>query len=388
MSIFCDRCGCENRDKSKFCSKCGYNILAITPDGILEKGVILDRRYEIKHLIKSGGMGAVYKAVDRRFKEKFCAIKEMLILSTEILGKDYFIKRFTEEARLLHELKHSNLPKIKNYFIEEERYYLVMDYIEGKDLEEVMKEYKNCIVPEHIVIEWTEQILGVLVYLHGQNPPIIYRDLKPGNIMLEDETKKVFLIDFGIARKVNPGSSTLKTGIGTPGFSPGEVFEGKPVIQSDIYSLGATMHSLLTGIIPRASVSYSSASIRKYNPKVSGSLEAIVMKALEGKIEDRYESAEKMLEAVNLLVTGKITGEKALKDFKTALFCDNCGEKNRVKAKFCGKCGNKMVFLEKPSGEKNIISCDNCGQENIHTGIFCKKCGNKLLKIDCGTGNS
>jgi len=129
MSIFCDRCGCENRDKSKFCSKCGYNILAITPDGILEKGVILDRRYEIKHLIKSGGMGAVYKAVDRRFKEKFCAIKEMLILSTEILGKDYFIKRFTEEARLLHELKHSNLPKIKNYFIEEERYYLVMDYI-------------------------------------------------------------------------------------------------------------------------------------------------------------------------------------------------------------------------------------------------------------------
>ncbi len=388
MSIFCDRCGCENRDKSKFCSKCGYNILVITPDGVLEKGVILDRRYEIKHLVKAGGMGAVYKAVDRRFRGKVCAIKEMLILSTEILGKDYFIKRFTEEARLLHELKHNNLPGVKNYFIEEERYYLVMDYIEGKDLEEVMKQYNNCIVPEHIVIEWTEQILDVLAYLHSQNPPIIYRDLKPANIMLEAETKKIILIDFGIARKVNPGSSTLKTGIGTPGFSPLEVFEGKPVIQSDIFSLGATMHSLLTGVIPRTSVSYSFNSIRKYNPKVSGGLEALVMKALEEKVEDRYESAAKMLEAVNLVVTGKITGEKALKDFRATLFCDNCGEKNRANAKFCGKCGNKMLFLEKPAGEKNTISCDNCGQENIHTGIFCKKCGDRLFKINGSTGNS
>jgi len=232
------------------------------------------------------------EAFDHRFKKISCAVKEMLSYSTQPTEQQYFISRFQEEAFILHNLRHPNLPGVKDYFVESGRYYLVMDYIEGRDLESVMKDYEGRIVPQNLVIEWSLQVLDALEYLHSLNPPVIYRDLKPNNVMLRNSDNKIILIDFGIARTVQPGSDTTKTSIGTPAFAPGEVFEGKPESRSDIYSLGATMHCLLTGRIPGKPFDFPPVS--ELNPSVSLKLSSIVMKALDIKIENRYSGAQEM----------------------------------------------------------------------------------------------
>ena len=134
-------------------------------------------------------------------------------------------------------MRHQNLPVVKDYFVENERYYLVMDYIEGHDLETIMKEYPDG-VPEKLVITWSIQILDALDYLHSQPTPVIYRDLKPGNIMLRTSDKRIMLVDFGIARPVVTGSLTSKTIVGTPAFAPEEIFQGCPEPRTDLYSLG------------------------------------------------------------------------------------------------------------------------------------------------------
>jgi serine/threonine protein kinase len=293
---FCDKCGHQNREDAKFCQGCGGKIIPITDSGSLGKGIILDGRYEIKRKIKSGGMGSVYEAVDRRFLDKSCAVKEMLTQSTNPADQQYMIKAFRKEAEILHDLRHPNLPIVKDYFIEHGRYYLVMDYIDGKDLETVIQGYFPVGVPEDKVLNWSKQILDALDYLHSQSPPVVYRDLKPANIMIKHSDGKIMLIDFGIARRVLPDSQTTKTSVGTPVFAAEELFYGKPVPASDIYSLGATMHCLLAGEMPV--VPFSFKSLREINPDLSEELEDIVMKALSMAPKDRYISAKEMKKAI------------------------------------------------------------------------------------------
>jgi len=290
--------------------------VVITSGGTLASGTMLDKRYEIKRLIKSGGMGAVYEALDHRFKKTSCAVKEMLSYSTQPKEQQYFISRFQEEAFILHNLRHPNLPGVRDYFVESGRYYLVMDYIEGRDLETVMKDYEWGRVPENLVIEWAIQVLDALEYLHSRNPPVIYRDLKPNNVMLRNSDNKIILIDFGIARTVQPGSDTTKTSIGTPAFAPGEVFEGKPESRSDIYSLGATMHCLLTGRIPGKPFDFS--PLNDLNPSVSPKLSSIVMKALEIKIENRYSGAQEMKRNLEEFAEGSSLHNEILPPFPVA----------------------------------------------------------------------
>jgi len=297
MPLFCDNCGHSNIEGAQFCEGCGGKIIAITSSGNLQPGVILGRRYEIKRLLKAGGMGSVYEALDSRFEKQSVALKEMLNQSTGTAEQQYMIDRFKEEAKILRNLRHMNLPGVIDYFIEAGRYYLVMDYIEGKDLETVLQSYGERGVPENLVIEWSKQVLDALEYLHSQSPPIVYRDLKPCNIMLRSSDNRIMLVDFGIARTVNPGSDTTKTGIGTPAFAPRELFAGKPEPRTDIYSLGATMHCLLTGIIPTTPFSFRPLHI--HNTKISSELEAIVMKALEMEVENRYGSAKDMKDVLN-----------------------------------------------------------------------------------------
>jgi len=295
MPVFCDNCGHQNRDGAQFCQGCGGKILITAPGGNLQPGTILDKRYEIKRLLKAGGMGAVYEALDRRFENQPVALKEMLSHSTATAEQQYMIDRFKKEATTLRNLRHFNLPGVIDHFIEAGRYYLVMDYVEGKDLETVLQSYGGKGVPEELVIEWSKQVIEALEYLHNQSPPIIYRDLKPGNIMLRNSDNRIMLVDFGIARTVAPGDTT-KTIIGTPAFAPKELFEGKAEERTDLYSLGATMHCLLTGIIPTGSFSFT--PVRKSNPGVSAELEKIVMKSLEMDIEARYVSAREMKDAL------------------------------------------------------------------------------------------
>ncbi len=296
MSLYCDNCNHENDDKETLCSKCGYSLLT---EKKLKPGLILHENYEIKRLIKSGGMGAVYEALDKK-SDTLCAVKEMLGQSCEALNNNqYMIDSFKREARILRSLHHSNIPVVRDYFIDDNRYYLVMDYIEGKDLDAVLHGYEGRGVPEELVIKWAIEILHALEYLHSQDPPVIYRDMKPENIMLQSSDEKVMLIDFGLARTINPLSQDTMTSVGTPAYAPKELFQGQPQVRTDIYSLGATMHCLLTGVIPLIPFDFS--PVRELNSNVSEGLEAIVMKALSMELRDRYGRAKEMREAIENL---------------------------------------------------------------------------------------
>ncbi|MEQ8169055.1 MAG: tetratricopeptide repeat protein [Candidatus Eremiobacterota bacterium] len=310
MAIFCDKCGYQNRDTARFCKGCGGEVIATTSSGTLQPGLMLDRRYEIVRMIKSGGMGAVYEALDIRFEKTPCAVKEMLSQTSDPAQQQYMIDSFKKEAKILNSLRHPNLPVVRDYFIEGGRYYLVMDFVDGKDLDTIMRSYGTGGVPETIVVEWSLEILEALEYLHTQNPPIVYRDLKPGNVMLRNSDKKIILIDFGIARTITPGSDTIKTSIGTPAFSPEEIFQGRPEPRSDLYSLGATMHCLLTGLVPVTPFAFK--PVRQVTPAVSVELEAIVMCALAMSASDRYASARHLKDALKNLISGQITPSPAV----------------------------------------------------------------------------
>jgi len=286
----CIRCGQEHNATGDLCNICGGEI-SLTTDN-LRTGSLLDRRYEIIKLIKRGGMGSVYKGLDNRFEKTPCAVKEMLSLTYDKDQQNYYVDRFKKEANILHNLKHGGLPRVKDYFVEKGRYYLVMDYVEGKDLKTVLESYEGKAIPEDTVIDWAIQILDILEYLHNQSPPIIYRDLKPANIMLKDSDNRLVLIDFGLARTINPDSDSTKTTAGTYAYAPMELFQGKPELRTDLYSLGATMHCLLTGQKPEAPFSFE--PVKTLNPSVSKEVEEIVMKSLEMEAVNRYKNAEEM----------------------------------------------------------------------------------------------
>jgi len=175
-----------------------------------------------------------------------------------------------------------------------DRYYLTMDFVEGDDLHNVLKQEGEPGLPEEKVLQWSVEICDVLAYLHNQDPPIIYRDLKPSNIMLRASDKKIVLIDFGIARAILDETAP-KTSIGTMGYISPEQFRGMPEAASDLYSLGATMFHLMTGVMP---VPFTYEPIKKYNPSISDRVANIVKKAFESKVENRFQSAEEMKAAI------------------------------------------------------------------------------------------
>jgi len=298
MSRFCSKCGAASQENARFCPGCG-SPLTEQSTGCLSLGAQLDRRYEILSLIKSGGMGSVYKARDIRLK-RVCAVKEMLGQYSNPEEQKYAIKRFEEEAYILANLTHASLPTIIDYFVEKGRYYIVMDFVQGTDLEEILKVEGDPGLREDKVVNYTIQVLEVLEYLHNQNPPIIYRDIKPSNIMIRESDNRAILVDFGIARAIQTESKTKKTVIGTPGYLAPEQWRGSPEARSDLYSLGATMHHLLTGKEP-SPLDFS--PIITCIETLSPDLNSIVMKALEGDLEKRYSDASEMKGALKTFLS-------------------------------------------------------------------------------------
>ena len=210
-------------------------------------GHILNNRYRIVSLLGQGGMGAVYRAWDINLN-KPAAIKENLDTSSK--AQEQFIR----EAQILARLSHPHLTRVTDYFfIPDQGQYLVMDYIEGKDLGSMLD--KRGIIPESQALGWTYQICDALTYLHNQPSPIIHRDIKPANIKIRPDGKAI-LVDFGIAKVYDPElSTTVGARAVTPGYSPPEQYGmASTDPQSDIYSLGATLYHLLTGHVPPESV--------------------------------------------------------------------------------------------------------------------------------------
>ncbi len=175
MPIFCSKCGQKNRAKSKFCNNCANSLQISTPNGILQSGTILKNRYKIINLIKAGGMGAVYKAVDTKF-DNISAIKELLPPYGATLQQDaQAAEWFKREANLLNTLHHTNLPEVSDYFVNCNRYYLVMTFVEGEDLETILARDGKPELPVKKVLEWATEVLQVLEYIHNQKPPIVLR---------------------------------------------------------------------------------------------------------------------------------------------------------------------------------------------------------------------
>jgi serine/threonine protein kinase len=208
-------------------------------------------RYRILEMVGRGGMGAVYKASDLQLHNRIVAIKEMS--QDGLAGQELqdAIASFTREAELLTHLSHPGLPHIYEQFEDNGRRYLVMEFIEGETLEELLEHFhkQGTHIPLSLAIDIGKKLCTVLGYLHSQQPPIIFRDLKPSNIML-DSQGLIYLIDFGIARLFKPGQTRDTIALGSPGYAPPEQYRGATSPHSDIYSLGATLHQMLTGIDP------------------------------------------------------------------------------------------------------------------------------------------
>ncbi|MEQ8224618.1 MAG: serine/threonine-protein kinase, partial [Candidatus Eremiobacterota bacterium] len=177
------------------------------------------------------------------------------------------------------------------------RYYLILDFIDGYNLAEILERDGNPGLPQKEVINWARQVLDVLDYLHNRNPPVVYRDIKPHNIMVEPDGH-IVLVDFGIARAIEPEKRQLNTAIGTNGYAPGEQYFGAAEPRSDLYALGATLHHLLTGISPKR---FRFERIRAFNPDLSPELETIIIKALRYNVEERFSSAMEMKETLETI---------------------------------------------------------------------------------------
>lgn len=254
----CNVCGRDIPALVRFCSWCGSPVPRTTQTGLLSPQSLLHHgRYLILQQVGKGGMAAVYKAQDLQARQRTVAIKEMSQQGLSGQELQQAIDAFIHEAELLGHLKHANLPSIYEQFEDGGRRYLVMEFIEGKTLEDRLAaaQQQGGNLPLKQVMGIARQLCIVLEYLHTRQPPIIFRDLKPANIMLGRQ-QQVYLIDFGIARLFKPGQLKDTTALGSPGYAPPEQYRQATSPRSDIYSLGATLHQMLTGLDPSQSPFY------------------------------------------------------------------------------------------------------------------------------------
>src|SRR5271166_4059450 len=253
--------------------------------GPLPSGAVLQNRYRIERLLGGGGMGMVYLAHDQRLSNRPCAIKEMVDHFIDPAQRLEANEYFAREADTLAQLKHPAIPAITDRFDDAAtRHYLVMEYVEGRNLEEELAANGGEPVSEGLVIDIARQLCDVLAYLHAFSPPIVYRDMKPSNVMLTPKGRAV-LVDFGIARLFK--GARKGTMIGTLGFAPPEQYQGQVDPRSDIYSLGATLHYILTGRDPEKNPPFSFPPLRTLRPAVSSNLAGAIDAALAYEMDGR-----------------------------------------------------------------------------------------------------
>ena len=303
--------------------------MVTSSEGHLQPGTTLSNRYLIQGVVGVGGMGAVYRARDLHFPSvvKFVAVKEMVNQARDPLVRETIVKNFEREANLLATLSHPAIPRIHDYFTQNERSYLILEFIHGKDLETLLNETEGFFSQDQ-VIGWGIELCDVLQYLHEHRPEaIIFRDIKPSNIMI-NQHNHIVLIDFGIAKHFQSGEKG--TMIGTEGYSPPEQYRGEATALADIYALGATLHHLLTRQDPRLEppFSFGERPIRQTNPAVSVELERVINTALQYNLEERFQGASEMKDA--LLNVARETGALKEKPVSTARITLNSSKINPV----------------------------------------------------------
>jgi serine/threonine protein kinase len=333
----------------------------------LKKGDLLQDRYEIQEIVGMGGMGAVYRARDKNFKAiRLVAIKEMISQVTDAIVRKNIFQIFEREANILATLRHPAIPRIYDYFTISERAYLVLEYIHGKNLEQLLAETQG-FFPEEQILSWAVELCDVLDYLHAHKPePIIFRDVKPSNIMSTLQNH-IVLVDFGIAKVFESGQKN--TMVGTQGYSPPDQYRGEATPKVDIYALGATLHHLLTLRDPQleAPFSFGERAIREINPNCSIEFSAVVERSLQYKPEERYESASEMKDA--LINVARKTGTLLHLSIPAASTSSSTRSES-VKPLWTFDCEDELR-----------------GSPNFHEGILYMGCyDNNLYALDASNG--
>ncbi|MEQ8169499.1 MAG: serine/threonine-protein kinase [Candidatus Eremiobacterota bacterium] len=399
---------------------------------LLKADTILKDRYVIVKVLGRGGWGVVYLARDLRLNSKFWAVKEMFALCSDGRGgfclnespipersadedeqfEKEVLEQFKTEAEILSSLEHPYLTRVLDWFYENNRYYFVMDYVEGKTFFQLVKESKG-FLHEADVIDWALQVCDVLFYIHSRNPPVIFRDLTPANIMVNKENK-IKLIDFGLAKLYNAFKATraiIKTG--SPGFCPPEQYGFGPTDgRSDIYSFGATLYYLITSKIPKESIYiYNNSSELvppvEINPSISKELQRIILRAMNVESSNRYGHVEEMKQDLIYLKENLWAKHKVIS-------CSACSEKNSLEVNNCTGCKKildeeKALFFYRPGWTMFCSSPDRTGSfpeqlspvekwvfitgDKIHSSpavtekeVFVGSCDGNLYSIDRDTG--
>ncbi|MDQ7827257.1 MAG: bifunctional serine/threonine-protein kinase/formylglycine-generating enzyme family protein [Candidatus Eremiobacteraeota bacterium] len=357
----CSHCGSENLEMSKYCAECGI----LMREANLPAGSLLDHgRYEVQRLLKSGGMGAVYLVVDKRLDTR-CALKEMIDFSPTPDERKKAVERFENEVKILSRISHPQIPKVTNYFIEGGHYYMILDYIEGEDLDSILKGEGKPGLPEPFVRFLGKEVLTVLEYLHGRTPPVLNRDIKPSNLMISPDRTKVYLIDFGIAKAI-AYSSYKKTAIGTEGYAPLEQYRGYPEPRSDLYALGATMYQLIAG---KELKPLDFPPLRTVCPDASPGLEKVLEKALSLMPEGRFAGAAEMKKAIEGTLEEPAQGDEGSSEKARAT--DKKAPPPTMKGRVIkGPSSRPLDFPdEKPEGKRIFVLKDNVATPSRDTRI-------------------
>jgi len=260
---------------------------------MLEIGSLVDGKYKILNKVGQGGMSVVYLAMNEKANKQW-AVKE--VRKDGVKDFEVVKQGLVAEIDILKKLSHPNLPSIVDVIDSEESFIIIMDYIQGNSLNKALAEYGA--QPQENVIEWAKQLCDVLGYLHSRTPAIIYRDMKPANVMLKPDGN-VTLIDFGTAREFKEKNLADTTCLGTVGYAAPEQFGGmgQTDARTDIYCLGATLYHLVTGMNP-CEPPYEIKPIREINPGLSSGLERIILKCTQRDPNDRYQSAAELMYAL------------------------------------------------------------------------------------------
>lgn len=375
--MFCIRCGSIIREGNQFCIRCGQRVTYTPPapspvGNILANGTTLQDRYCIIKRLGRGGMGVVYLASDNRFSNRVCVVKEMMEFLLNDYEKQKAVLRFNQEADLLASMNHPNIPQVYDRFSQDNRHYLVMEFVEGMDFKDLLKEYMDIYkspLPEEDMMVFFMQLCSTLKYLHNHKPLILHRDIKPSNILLTCDGKAK-LIDFGIAKAVQ--TNTQGTSVGTQGYAAPEQYKGAADTRTDIYALGATIHHLITGRDPQKETPFDYPPACEINDKVSRGLSDILGWMLQTDINKRPQDVESIIERLknscqdidqkalnysleNNKVIGIIRGrlKKGAEEKPVRIFCIYCGNEAREPNNFCIKCGRPLpssASIRTPSG--------------------------------------
>lgn len=321
---------------------------------MLEPGTTLQRGYIIERVLGTGGMGCVYLARQIALGGRRVAIKEMVAhLATEE-ERARAAEQFHREAEMLAAIEHPGLVDVKDCFEENGSHYLVMQFIDGQTLD-AMSRSASGFLQVGQVLEWMDAVCDVLACLHGNRPPIIVRDLKPGNLML-DSTGRVRLIDFGIARIFEPdtATSTFIKGAGTAGFAPVEQYgpQGGTDHRADIYALGATTYALLTRSIPPWSVALATGETQMVppsamNPAIPPEVDAVIMRMMAVRRDDRYQTVQEAREALRVAAAApprSVVTRVAV----PSRYCPECGATVVPSHPNCPRCGKLLSGLQMP----------------------------------------